>query len=211
MRYISYMDTTNSIQDYINNNTEQVLMGNPKFTVLYEEEEDHGRLSFTDWIEQGKYEFISQEEMLEKIKKLYPPKLKSIYALEKYDQYYTINLVGGIYIYTWVNDEIDDTRLHTGNVYLTKQDAQKALTKLKATALVKKRIAELNEGWVPDWEDDDEYAYFIVYNSFWLKLDIDFNSIFKTLDNSLYLKSSKLVQQLIDEMPNELKLMLEVN
>ena len=211
MRYISYMDTTNSIQDYVNNNTEQVLMGNPKFTVLYEEEEDHGRLSFTDWIEQGKYEFISQEEMLEKIKKLYPPKLKSIYALEKYDQYYTINLVGGIYIYTWVNDEIDDTRLHTGNVYLTKQDAQKALTKLKATALVKKRIAELNEGWVPDWEDDDEYAYFIVYNSFWLKLDIDFNSIFKTLDNSLYLKSSKLVQQLIDEMPNELKLMLEVN
>ena len=211
MRYISYMDTTNSIQDYVNNNTEQVLMGNPKFTVLYEEEEDHGRLSFTDWIEQGKYEFISQEEMLEKIKKLYPPKLKSIYALEKYDQYYTINLVGGIYIYTWVNDEIDDTRLHTGNVYLTKQDAQKALTKLKATALVKKRIAELNEGWVPDWEDDDEYAYFIVYNSFWLKLDIDFNSIFKTLDNSLYLKSYKLVQQLIDEMPNELKLMLEVN
>ena len=211
MSYLSYMDTTNSIQDYVNNNTEQVLMGNPKFTVLYEEEEDHGRLSFTDWIEQGKYEFISQEEMLEKIKKLYPPKLKSIYALEKYDQYYTINLVGGIYIYTWVNDEIDDTRLHTGNVYLTKQDAQKALTKLKATALVKKRIAELNEGWVPDWEDDDEYAYFIVYNSFWLKLDIDFNSIFKTLDNSLYLKSYKLVQQLIDEMPNELKLMLEVN
>ena len=211
MRYISYMDTTNSIQDYVNNNTEQVLIGNPKFTVLYEEEEDHGRLSFTDWIEQGKYEFISQEEMLEKIKKLYPPRLKSIYALEKYDQYYTINLVGGIYIYTWVNDEIDDTRLHTGNVYLTKQDAQKALTKLKATALVKKRIAELNEGWVPDWEDDDEYAYFIVYNSFWLKLDIDFNSIFKTLDNSLYLKSYKLVQQLIDEMPNELKLMLEVN
>ena len=211
MRYISYMDTTNSIQDYVNNNTEQVLMGNPKFTVLYEEEEDHGRLSFTDWIEQGKYEFISQEEMLEKIKKLYPPKLKSIYALEEYGQYYTINTVGDIYNFTWVNDVIDNTRLYTGNVYLTKQDAQKALTKLKATALVKKRIAELNEGWVPDWEDDDEYAYFIVYNSFWLKLDIDFNSIFKTLDNSLYLKSYKLVQQLIDEMPNELKLMLEVN
>lgn len=136
-------------------------------------------------------------------------KQKTIYNLECGDFYYYITSDGIVTKTTWRNSGHDFKCLSIGNIYLTQEDAEKALDKLKATAKVKKRIAELNDGWMPDWNNNDD-KWYIYYQYEDSKLDFDWYISPKVIDSSLYLKFGRLAERLIEEMPNELKTMLEV-
>lgn len=153
---------------------------------------------------------ITPEHMLEKLKELFPIKPKSIYDLENGDDYYYIDFYGKVESgYEYESESLCDDLLEIGNIFTSLDSAYDKLDKIKATEKVKKRIYELNDGWKPNWNDDDECKYNICsYDN----KTITYEMVYKTkrLDNCFYLKSYELVKQLINELEKELKIMLEV-
>lgn len=151
---------------------------------------------------------ITPEHMLEKLKKLFPIKPKSIYDLENGDNYYYINIYGKVKSSDgW--ETVRQDLLEIGNIFTSLDSAYDKLDKIKATEKVKKRIYELNDGWKPNWNDKDELKYYICsYNNKTITYAIVYYT--KILDNCFYLKSQELVIQLINELEKELKIMLEV-
>ena len=92
--------------------------------------------------------------------KLPYPKFRFIYP-RKDEDFYFIDLDGKVFLF---DDEIDDleTCFEQGVLFSSEEEAQaaqerKLLFKLHQWAKIK------NEGWEPDWEDDDEEKYFITY------------------------------------------------
>ena len=151
---------------------------------------------------------ITPEHMLEKLKELFPIKPKSIYDLENGGNYYYINFYGKVESgddWEYVCDDL----LEIGNIFTSLDSAYDKLDKIKATEKVKKRIYELNDGWKPNWNDDDECKYNICsYDNKTITYEMVYET--KRLDNCFYLKSQELVIQLINELEKELKIMLEI-
>lgn len=78
----------------------------------------------------------------------------------------------------------------------------------KAEVSIKKRIAELNKGWSPDWEKDIQQKYYIFYDNLREILDYDYCYTGQFLPNAFYLKDQKTARQIIYELEEELKLYL---
>ena len=94
-----------------------------------------------------------------------------------------------------------------GHIFKTKEEAVHKLAVIDAEYTVRKRIHELNDGWVPDWDKDKEIRKYYVYlNRGTLDLECSLYSKFKP--NWMYLKSDELANQLIAELPVELNLIL---
>lgn len=106
--------------------------------------------------------------------------------------------------------EWDTQALSFHKVFKTEEEAEKELKRKQAETRVLKRIAEMNEGWIPDWDNEDEYKYSIDYSYGNQRLFSDGFSIDKCLLNDFYLKSKELAEQLISEMEEDLLIMLEV-
>jgi hypothetical protein len=122
--------------------------------------------------------------------------------------YFYIKDNGSIGEFNWRDTYINRGNLSIGNVYKTKGKAEAKVKYLKALTKVKNRIAELNEGWVPDWGDMDSYKFYAVYSFDIGQPEVSRLSVVKLPPDSLYLKSEKLAKQLIKELPEELTLIL---
>lgn len=98
----------------------------------------------------------------------------------------------------------DDHRYNTGNYHQTKEQAEHA----NKVALANQRLKDAAEGFEPDWEDGEQFKYFINCNHqenpvFW----VDWYCLSKTL-NVTYYASEEQAQHVIDTMEDDLRLVL---
>lgn len=77
-----------------------------------------------------------------------------VWEFEIGERFYYINLSGIVTFGRWFDECI--YMFDMGNVYRTPAEAQRAVDVIRATVRVNRRIAELNEGWVPDWQNKDQ-------------------------------------------------------
>lgn len=96
------------------------------------------------------------------------------------------------------------------SVYKTEKETQNAYNKAVAVEKVKRRIIELQGDWKPDWTDDDERKYYILYHH----TNKNFIPVcwFTTQSDSLipYIKSEQIALTIIKEMENELKVIFDI-
>ena len=128
------------------------------------------------------------------------------------DKYYSISSHGDVCLHKWYSDceRWSPSRLSMGNVYKTKEEAEKVVEYQKAYTKVVNRIAELNEGWKPDWNDGNQIKYYIDYHVSDQRIKEDCTWGYKNQNNSLHIKSGALAKRLLKEMEKELKIILEV-
>ena len=108
------------------------------------------------------------------------------------------------------SDEEDNWHYNTWNYYLTEQQAQKALDKQLATVRVNDAIDELNEGWVGDWSDENDYKYSIIYDRKEHKFLASASYSLEFLWSIKDIKSEKIYQQIIKEHEEDLKLIFNI-
>ena len=161
-------------------------------------------------------EIITSDELLsnEKYSGVYLP-LKECKKIEELPveyrkTYFYITAQGNIGNSVCYNDSIDKHTFEMGNMFKTQEEAEKALKKQQAKIRVIKRISELNQGWLPNWNDIRESKYLVLYDGMSKRLANEHYCYCKKIDNNLYLKSEELAKQLIKEMKTDLLLMLEV-
>lgn len=149
-------------------------------------------------LEQLKLEQLKLEEEESKFKYDDPMKWEKVW--------YLISSGGVVHSEVGAGSCVDAVVL-MGNFYKTRHQAYVALEVKIAQAKIVKRITELNEGWVPDWEDRDQSKFSVIYNTIrGLTLSNHYSN--KNKSNNLYLKSPDLAKTLISELPDELELVL---
>ena len=124
------------------------------------------------------------------------------------EKYYVIGSFGDV-IYSEYDSDADESAFKTQLVFKTREEAEKALLKQQAKIRVIKEIARLNEGWKPNWNENDEKHHIGFTHGLGELISI-VSVNYKELDNNLYLKSEKLAYKLIETHEKDLKLMLEV-
>lgn len=121
------------------------------------------------------------------------PKPKTVWDLEEGDTYYYIDVYGDISDGRVGNDCYEDEIFAIGNVFLTEEDAEFAVERLKVIAELKKYAKEFGN---EDWIGCNVKKYYFYYNSLDNKLEISFN--YKTsYGNQLLFESPKKAQEAI--------------
>lgn len=87
-------------------------------------------------------------------------------------------------------------------VFKTKEEAERYAEYVKAEETLKRVIAEVNEGWLPDWCVYIKNYNIRLYNN---NLDYIYHSTSKLLPTFMYIKSESLCIKLIKEYEKEFK------
>ena len=114
------------------------------------------------------------------------------------EQYYYLDYFSNIGIINRADDGGAETRYR---VFKTIEEAEKYAEYVKAEETLRRVIAEVNEGWLPDWTNKDEHKYVVV-------LYMDDLNIFKYettkyQPNFMYIKSKELAEKLMKEYEEE--------
>jgi len=165
-------------------------------TTLFKED---GTMPLASCSIEGKW-YGTKESSLDLVEEYHEPP-KSVWDLNISDSYYVLCDTGGTTYVTWFNVKGDKDIRNQGNAFLTKQEVEKESRKRELETKITKRIAELNEGWVPDWntftyKHTIEFAEGYLLNTQYIRT--------KTVANKFYLRTSKLAEQLAKELETEL-------
>jgi hypothetical protein len=121
-------------------------------------------------------------------------------------KYYFVSITGDV-VGAYMDDHgLDNFNYHTFNMFKTKQEAEAKLKAIKKKYDIINRIEELNDGWEPDWYDDD-LKYCLVCWRFssqddWFVVNC---SKQKEHPDEFYFRSKEIGEQLISEFGDDLK------
>lgn len=124
-------------------------------------------------------------------------KLKGKEEFKVGEDYWLIDSMGYIDKINWDNDEIDNARLELGNMFHTKEEAEKELKKRKIYNQLKRYAEEHNDK--IDWQDENEYKYYAYYNYENKHIEIDCVWSHKEI-NVIYFSSREIAENAVKEI-----------
>jgi len=163
---------------------------------------------FTD--ENGKqYEGVTGGSLLY-IKEV-EPKKKTIYDLEEGDSYFSSLPCGIVMEKTFTNkNSYYKELLELNNAFLTHEECQLDIEKDKALATIKKYIHDNDMEFEPDWSNDEEKRYEIIYDYYEEEFDI-YSCISVKTTTAFHLSSEEHAKQLIKDCDKELKILFQID
>lgn len=113
--------------------------------------------------------YKNTEEELDKLKSLYEQlKVETAeefeYLFEIGEQCWFISSSGSLFRDTWDTALISFDRYHQGNVFKTKEEAERERDKRALLVRFRQFRDKCNGDWKPDWKDKVKAKYFIVFN-----------------------------------------------
>ena len=99
----------------------------------------------------------------------------------------------------------DDLRI---NVFKTRDEAKEAYNKAVAVEKIKRRIIELQGDWKPNWLDDGEEKFCIMYDHIKKLFKTDCWYITEHYQLLPYMENKTIAATIMNEMEDELKLIL---
>lgn len=113
----------------------------------------------------------------------------------------------------FIDDAITDNAIIASClVYKTREEAKKALARQKAIIRVNDRIDELNDGWEPEWGDEERKYNFLQHRVCWPAATFIVDTVINYESPRLlnYCKSNVVAEQIIRECEADLKVIFEV-
>lgn len=114
--------------------------------------------------------------------------------------FYWANHLGGISNNRY-NPLIQEDKLRY-RVFKTREEADRYTKYVKAEEILRRVIAEVNEGWLPDWSGYVKNYNIRLYNN---NIDYIYYTTTKLLPTFMYIKSEALCHKLIKEYEKEFK------
>lgn len=133
-------------------------------------------------------------------------KFEIVHSLEIDDIYFTIDIDGDVFDSWWGNDSFDKKRSRVGNVFYTRQEAEKERDRRILLTRFRQFRDKCNGDWKPDWKNDGEcYNIDITYNDGKAELGVDWHRYFNPFCLFGYFKEQKDVERAIDLFGDEIK------
>lgn len=124
---------------------------------------------------------------------------------EDIDDYIYINNVGEIFdLNTFTVVRFKDV-LKRGLTFKTREQAKKYDKERILLFKLHKWAEEQNGGWTPNWKNEDEIKYFIIYDNRYETLKVDNYATIKEFCKLPYFKSEEIAEQFIEEFGDEIK------
>jgi hypothetical protein len=110
------------------------------------------------------YRLVEEPKKAEK-KVLKYPNGAVVEAPEMYSEYYNIDTPSDVTKYLWICDSLELSRLKNQNIFLTKEEAEKALDVELTHDRLLKKIIEINaeNDWVADFKNPNQNKYFLYW------------------------------------------------
>ena len=83
------------------------------------------------------------------------------YPFEEFESYWTIASGGEVFQAMWTNNDLDFKRYSQGNVFKTKEEAERERDKRALLTRFRQFRDKCNGDWKPDWNDIHEGRYYI--------------------------------------------------
>lgn len=99
----------------------------------------------------------------------------------------------------------DVKRFENGLFLETIEEAKHHLKECKLLFTIKKWAKEKNEGWVPDWEEDEEKKWYVYYNHIEESLKVMWGYNSTNFIKLPYFKTEEIAQACIDLFGEEIK------
>lgn len=115
---------------------------------------------------------------------------------------------------SWKKDirgDYDKSRWLSGNYFMTREQAKRKLEYDKALMRIKRYIRKNFGHFEPDWEDPNQKKFYIFYCNQECKLERNYCGISQDLNNLPYLQTEQQCNQLIKDMEEDLKIVLNYN
>ena len=90
-----------------------------------------------------------------------------------------------------------------GNYFKSKEDAEMVIRAIRLEQAIRIRRIELNDGWEPDWNDENETKYLI--SKFFDFITSGTTHLYDISPVFGYYKSQEITQQVIDEFEDDLR------
>ena len=131
-----------------------------------------------------------------KIEKI-PQKPKSVWDLKEKDEYYYIDIYGGVDITTFGIGTCweDKKMIEIGNAFLTEEEAEFEAERRKCESI----LLKYGTRDMMSISDDDTNKYFICYNNYVHGIAVN-NNQFVQNQGTIYFKTKELAQKAIDEV-----------
>jgi len=111
--------------------------------------------------------------------------------------------------YIWTDNVYDNKCYSLWLVFQTETERDEYIARQQAIVRVNDRIDELNDGWEPDWSDNDMQKYQIYFNCSNNKFSIYYFESIKYTSLLKNIKSESIAYQVISEMNNNLDLIFK--
>lgn len=132
-------------------------------------------------------------------------KFEIVHSLEIDDIYYTIDIDGNVFDSWWGNDSFDKKRSRVGNVFYTRQEAEKERDRRILLTRFKQFRDKCNGDWKPGFNSWEENKYYVAYSYSSDDLccfTVLFNTHFQPFG---YFKKKEDCQRAIDLFGDEIK------
>lgn len=100
--------------------------------------------------------------------------------------------------------------IYAGNIFQTKEEAEKELAKRKAIVTIKRYISDTFGVFEPDWSDKDQNKYWILYNHQDNKFTIDWFKYYDNCSPIWYLSCQKHTREIIEKFDTELGIIFDI-
>lgn len=131
-------------------------------------------------------------EVTDEIDKCIVKAPKTVYDLKVGDRYYCLDAIGEAFQSIWYDEKKDKNRLSIGNVFLTKEDAEFAIERLKVIAELKKYAKEFSD---EEWKNCNLEKYCIRYDYRFCIVDVTVSLSLKGTE--LYFESEEKAEEAI--------------
>lgn len=128
-------------------------------------------------------------------------KPKTVWDLEYGDDYCFIDFGGNINNDVWGDTDFEIYSRSVGNIFLTEQEGGNEIRKRKLIAKAKKS----QEGYKPDWDDEDEYKWLIGYNHDNARIHIGRFFSYNDKPELGYWETEEQANKFVDDNRDELK------
>lgn len=115
------------------------------------------------------------------------------------NEYFYITDDGNVDFVVEENHNLSKRRKAIGNIFKTKEEAEKYINYLKAKAILK----EDTKGYKPDWEDEDEYKYSAYWNI--NRSEPDCDTTISDRGARIFFRNQKQIEESFKKHPEEWK------
>ncbi len=137
-----------------------------------------------------------------------PSKWKKHWAPTENQEFYTIDMFGDIQDSRFYNSDFSTNLLNIYNIFPTRELAEKAVNLSKLGRLILLWQYANGCAFEPDWLDDTQYKYYIIYDSRDKNACYDYS--FRQKSNNIHFGTSEQVKAFIDMYEAEIKELMNI-
>ena len=120
--------------------------------------------------------------------------------------YYFVSETGAITLLKDVFFSVDYEGVYQrGLAFKTREEAEQFDKERILLFKLHKWAEEHNGGWTPNWKDEDEIKFFIIYDYRYKTLKVDIYAIINQFSKLPYFKTKEIAEQFIEEFGEEIK------